>query len=519
MYVNYKETKDLKSTVVNEVCGAVVATMGPDGQVVVCDKSGIPHPTKDGVTVARAMRFEDKSKDLIATMIAECCLRTDRICGDGTTTTAFLLREFYRRFHTDINFRTKKLLRQYTDEVIEILDQMAVHVTIDSTLLRDVMLTTSNSDERIVDKVLEIYRENPHLPELELADSGDDEDHVQSKQGCTWPGGFSSPDMSNLGTGTVETFTGRGDYRPVLLSDKLAGLESKDEINKFMELTSEFINAGGTYLIICRGTEPQTEQIIKSMNASIGRVGYKVIKINAAGSSGVSIINDIALVLNTKMQVTLLENEAVYGLDIVRPSIAVSISQFRVAGYLAEHQAALDKAILAVKDVIGELDVEQRNSALGKIIKSRLQILSGGSVKLYVGGVTESDIKERRDRYEDVGRVCKSALTNGVLQGCGYTLAQIAAVLETKYPECHVASTYASVLRQQVVYLMQQDFDKITEYTNLATGETGATPGEINVWDAALATRTALEAGVSMAIMLADTNSLILNSRLSDVRF
>ncbi|AGB07296.1 chaperonin [Vibrio phage VP4B] len=517
MYVNYKETQTLKDETVREVCGAVKSTMGPDGNIVVCDKSGRPHPTKDGVTVAKAMRFDDPTKDLISTMIAECCLRTDRVCGDGTTTTAFLLNEFYTRFKHQISFRTKKLLRQYTDEVLEVLKMMSTEVDIDSTLLADVLLTTSNNDEVIVNKILEVYRENPHLPDLEFRDSGDDQDQVQYRNGCTWPGGFNSPDMSDLGTGLTEQFHGRGDYRPILVADKIRGLDSKEEVLKFVELTQDFVKAGGTYLIICRGADELTEAAIKQMNSTVGRKAFKIIKINAAGSSGISLVNDIALVLGTEMMTELMSNENVYKDDRQFPMVSVNITQFSVHGVLGEHQMNLDRAIDAVKKQIAELDVEQRNSALGKIINSRLNILSGGSVTIYVGGVTESDIKERRDRFEDVGRVCRSALSNGVLQGCGYSLAQVAKVLETKYPECDIADTYASVLRQQTVYLMQKDFDDIKEYVNLATGEVGATPGEINVWDAALATCTALEAAVSMAITLMDTDSIIMNSRLSEV--
>lgn len=518
MYVNYKETQSVKDETVREVCGAVKSTMGPNGSVVVCDKSGKPHPTKDGVTVAKAMRFDDPTKDLISTMIAECCLRTDRICGDGTTTTAFLLNEFYTRFKHQISFRTKKLLRQYTDEVLDVLKVMSTEVDINSTLLSDVLMTTSNNDPIIVNKVLEIYRENPHLPDLEFRDSGDDQDLVQYRTGCTWPGGFSSPDMSNLGNGLTENFMGTGDYRPVLIADKIRGLDNKEAVVKFVELTEEYVRSGGTYLIICRGMDEMTEASIKQMNSNVGRKAFKIIKINAAGSSGVSLVNDIATVLGTEMMTELMGNPNVYLDRREFPSVSVNVTQFSVAGYNTEHKLNLERAIDAVRQQIKELDVEQRNSALGKIIKSRLNILSGGSVTVYVGGVTESDIKERRDRFEDVGRVCRSALSNGVLEGCGYSLAQVSKVLTTKYPDCDIADTYASVLRQQTVYLMQKDYDQIDEYVNLATGETGKTPGAINVWDAALATCTALEAAVSMAITLMDTDSIIMNSRLSDVR-
>ncbi|BAW98236.1 heat shock protein 60 family chaperone GroEL [Vibrio phage pTD1] len=518
MYVNYKDTQAIKDETVREVCGAVKSTMGPDGNIVVCDKSGKPHPTKDGVTVAKAMRFDDPTKDLISTMIAECCLRTDRICGDGTTTTAFLLNEFYLRFKSQISFRTKKLLRQYTDEVLDVLKAMSTEVDINSTLLSDVLLTTSNNDQVIVNKILEVYRDNPHLPDLEFRDSGDDQDQVQYRNGCTWPGGFLSPDMSELGTGLTEQFHGRGDYRPILVSDKIRGLDSKEEIMKFVDLTEEYVKSGGTYLIVCRGADEVTEAAIKQMNTTVGRKAFKVIKINAAGSSGVSLVNDIALVLGTEMMTELMSNPNVYADEQEFPMVHVNVTQFAVTGRGVQHTVNLQRAADAVKKQIDELDVEQRNSALGKIIKARLNILSGGSVTIYVGGVTESDIKERRDRFEDVGRVCRSALSNGVLQGCGYSLAQVGQVLETKYPECDIAATYASVLRQQVVYLMKTDFDNITSYTNLATGEVGPTPGAINVWDAALATCTALEAAVSMAITLMDTDSIIMNSRLADVR-
>ncbi|UPT53922.1 heat shock protein 60 family chaperone [Vibrio phage phiKT1019] len=519
MLLKTKETKQIKTETVLDVTSAIIATMGPDGKVVLCDRSGKPYPTKDGVTVAKAMRTGDNTKDLLATMIAECCLRTDQVCGDGTTTTAFLLREIYTRFQHKSNFRNKRLINQYVKEVVETLKQLAVRVNIDSDLLRQVMLTTSNNDERIVNKVLEIYREHPHLPDLTLREATDDEDLVQSNNGCAWPGGFASPEFSNLGNGTPEHFNAYDQYRPILLSGKLDGLGQEKQLTEFIEYTKEYVSNGGTYLIVCRSTEDVSEQALKNMNANLGRTAYKVVTVRAAGSSGVSIMNDIAIVLGAKMHSQLVANHPEYRTAKQYPIVHVSSASLAIVGFNDKHEEQLNTAIKEVNASLNELNVDQRHSAIGKIVESRLRILSGGSITLYVGGLSESEINERKGRFEDVGRVCKSALRNGVLQGCGYSLILASKVLKAKYPDCEIAGDLASVLCQQTQYLMQQDYEDGMVFTNLATGEQAKEPGAIGVWDAALATITALESAASMALLIIDTDSIITNSRLSEVHF
>lgn len=519
MLYQASETNTVKDEVVRKVTGTVISTMGPDGKFVLCDKSGIPHPTKDGVTAAKAMRFDEPPKDLIASMIAECCLRTDKICGDGTTTTAFLLREIYNRFKFKCDFRNKKLINKYSQEIVDILKQLSVQVNIDSDLLRQVMMTTSNNDERIVDKVLEIYAEHPHLPDLDLREANDDKDQIQSNTGCSWPGGFGSPEFSNLGTGAPEHFDQQDQYRPILLSGELNGLADKASLDKFIGYTKEYVAAGGTYLIFCRSTEGVSENAIKAMNSHVGRIAYKVVTIRAAGSSGVSLMNDIATVMGAKMYTELVADHPEYRVAKEYPIVHISSAAVTIVGFSEEHDKQLDAAIKEVNRTLADLNVDQRHSALGRIVESRLRILSGGSVTLYVGGLTESDIRERKDRFEDVGRVCKSALRNGVLQGCGYSLVMASKILEAKYPKCDIAQDFVSILKQQTQYLMKTDYVDGMTFVNLATGEEGKEPGEIGIWDAALATITALEAAVSMAIMLIDTDSMILNSRLSELRF
>lgn len=518
MLVNKTATQEFKDEVVAEVCGTIVATMGSDGKVIVCDRNDTPHPTKDGVTVAKAVRFSHPEKDLIASMIAECCIRTDRVCGDGTTTTAFLLRGFYQRFQHLIGYRTKQKLNQYAQETLDVLSKLAQQVEIDSELLRDVMMTTSNNDARIVEKVLEIYRANPHLPDLELVESSSDQDEVHERQGCTWTGGFYSPAFSKLGNGAPESFSGEG-YRPLLVSGNLTGFNTVEEIQQFLDYTKEYVEQGGTYVIICRSADDVAENTLNTLNARLNRQAYKLVRIRAAGSSGVSIINDIAQVLNVKMNAELISEAVQYNVVQDYPTIHITASVMSVVGHTAEHRKWLESAVTEVRRAIDALDTDQRNSALGKIVSGRLNILSGGSVKLYVGGLTDAEIKERIDRFEDVARVCKSALTAGVLQGCGHSLQMAAQVLEAAHPECDIAMAFCSVLRSQTPFLLGDEWKPGDDYMNLATGETAKEPGMLNIWDAALATRTALEAGLSMAIMLMDTHSLITNSRLNEVRF
>lgn len=151
------DLQTLKEQAIDKVAIAVTGTMGPNGNYALIEHGGRPKVTKDGVSVAKGIKFEDRTMDLVAQVITEASIRTDKDCGDGTTTTVFLTKAFYDKFKTHNTFAEKLKMDKLLKEVLAFIDQRTIIVTPKDNLLQELALTTSNNDPVIVDNVLSIY--------------------------------------------------------------------------------------------------------------------------------------------------------------------------------------------------------------------------------------------------------------------------------------------------------------------------------------------------------------------------
>ncbi len=145
MLKNQALSREIVDSVVKDVSEATIATMGPNGRLAVIEYSGQPKTTKDGVTVSKSIKYEDKAYDLVSQVITEAAIKTDNECGDGTTTTIFLTQALYDAFKDNLTFPVKRRLNELVEFVIKGLDDFTTHVTVDDPLLRQLALTTSNN--------------------------------------------------------------------------------------------------------------------------------------------------------------------------------------------------------------------------------------------------------------------------------------------------------------------------------------------------------------------------------------
>ncbi|WPH68729.1 hypothetical protein [Stenotrophomonas phage BUCTxx100] len=508
------ETRQIIDNTVELVATAVTSTMGPNGKLVVIDETGNPKMTKDGVTVARSIRLDDRAMDIIAKMITEASIKTDAECGDGTTTTVFLTRAFYNAFKDKLDFMTKRRVEELTKETIEMLKGMTKVISLDSPVLHNLALTTSNNDLDIVDKLYDIFKTIPD-PMIDYRRGVTGIDEIEYSKGKEFTGGYAHP-----------TFTKDGSGSPITIESGYACIfEGKfsipDDESEFLKLFDEITERGYRQtVVIAREFDEHTLMVMNKMNhvmltqKLVEEPVFIPVRVQAIGTAGVGIIGDIATVLGLNQDVDYsgwksrnyevrpIENVVVKGALFFVGSVSDDVSERTV------------KRIAQIKDQIDNLPAAQKHTPLAKILRHRISTLMGNRVTVTVGGETASDIKERLDRFEDVGRAIASALTNGVLPGIGYSLAYVGSELVKKYPDDSIVKLYADVLGEQLHMLMGREFnDPELVYVNLATGETGKHPQDINVWDAQLATVTALRAGVSTAISLASTDTLIIGSR------
>lgn len=508
-----QETKDLVKKVVEKVAAAVVATMGPNGRYAVLDHAGNPKTTKDGVSVAKAIKLADRGEDLIAKIMTEASIRTDKECGDGTTTTIFLTREFYNEFREDMDFRTKLRLNQLCDETITRLAEHTEDASVGTYTLNQLALTTSNNDPGIVAQILEIFSTVRGIPEIEYRKGVLDTDTVEYSEGLEFIGGFASPNFTENGTG-----------RAMLIKEPdcviFNGSVNRVSLDDFRSLAEHIVtqigeNGPKQLVIMARDFDQEFLDRLQTVNIPLGQIPTLVpVRINGAGSAGAGIVADVSVALNGVIDADFNGWKERGFSTFKAKDMVVAMGRFKIFADTEEDRQRIENRVTEIEDQIDQMPMIQKHGATANLMRRRISSLIGGHVTVIVGGETESDIEERKDRFVDVGRAVHSAITNGVLPGMGWSLAKVGKELIAAYPEDPIVSRFASVLGKQLVHLMSRTIDdpKI-EYINLATGETGSHPGWVNVWDAKLATVTALRAGLTTAIILASTESLVVGGR------
>ncbi len=501
----------LRSAAMSKVYTAVTTTMGPDGSFAVLDHGGRPKTTKDGASVARAIKFDNRVMDLVAQIMTEAAVRTERECGDGTTTTIFLTTKFFERFKDNMTFRIKRRLDALCSEAIDLIEERALTVDVDSPVLRELAMTTSNNDVTIVDKVLQIYRDIPGVPDISYYKGVDSHDIVSHSEGLGFVGGYAHPSFSPNGSNAPIDLA---QTQVVLFDCALRGLSF--DVGKFLASLS---GEHGPVLIIAKEFDNHTLELLSSINArpkSSGQPFILPVRISAVGTAGSGIIADIAAVLGIQTTMSFdAWQSSDYKTDVAH-DVTVSGGRFTV-GVNDTTGERVAKRVKDIERAIKQLPEEQRHSATANLMHRRISNLVGGQVSIHVGGETKSDIHERYDRFVDVGSAVKSALINGVLPGIGYTLAVVGEVIKSRYPGDTIAAEFAHVLGDQLEHLMGERYSQDMVFVNLATGEEAKHPEDINVWDAKLATVTALRAGLTTAIILASLKSAVVGGRSAAV--
>lgn len=534
-FVKGNVTRAVIEDTLTDVFDVVCSTMGPDGNVVVIQEGTLVKTTKDGATVARSLEFENFHQDKINQIIAEAARKTELECGDGTTTTIFLTKLYYDLFKKYPGFINRKHIEKLTAALIEVLKADTVHVQVGDEQLRQVATVTANQDKSIVDTVLRIY-DNYENPMIELAEGTVLEDKVSKRSGQMIRLRMADPMFSQDGNGSTTQF---GAMVWVVVNAMITNTNGID-IGKLIE-DCITISEKGKYNVGLVFNQASTQfcQMIGHINHNLKQNNHNfnisVFSTNMGGSLGSMIMGDIATVLNSTM-IPSLESLGSTTFKPCEDVVEVNLTQ----GFIPNvSQNTLDRIEKRAEDVrlsLEDMSSENRYSPLGRATEKRLAELTGSVVTIYVGGETMSDIKERKDRFEDVALAVKSALTNGILPGCGMALRDAmdklfnsdddiinttpADLLEDFYCLCFKQWKYLTgqdINEDATIGLLSKDVeDRVI--VDLATGKQG-TPEQLGIYDTAYASITALKGGMTTAKILANTSSIILGNRSGAVYF
>jgi len=536
-YLTIDGTRDIVDHVVEQVSRAVTSTMGPNGKLALIKNGVATKTTKDGVTVAKSIQFQDDRMELVNRVITEPAIKTDRECGDGTTTTILLTAALYEVFKKFPSFADQKRIENIVLEVIKELTARSMSVTVDDPRLYAMALTSANQDEVLARTITDIYKESiGRFPEIELKEHIELDDKVQRVDGRVLKMQYSNPWFGKNYQGGEFVLDS---YSAIVIDNRITEADAPKLFATLDKaLKQEGTDNAAPLVLIARSIEQNVLSMLQTYIAAphnhyLSREGVPAIiamNTNMGGSIGSSEMQDLAVMLNAPM-ISDIYDLATVELGFKHPVVTLGQSRSLLTE-LQEHDVErIQTQIESIEKAISEYTLSDRFSVRARFNERRLRNLRGELITIWVGGETNSEVKERIDRYEDVVKAVKSALINGILPGAGVALMEATAAVLREIPdtgrgrESEYKEAIFNVAVRPYLQLMTGilDADTLVNIThenlekpvvvNLATDEMGS-PEEIGIFDTAYAAITALKGGLQTAKILANAQSLLLGSKL-----
>src|SRR3979409_1064120 len=404
---------------------AVRITLGPKGRNVVLDKSyGAPRSTKDGVTVAKEIELADKFENMGAQMVREVAQKTNDAAGDGTTTATVLahaiVREGTKSVATGMNpMDLKRGTKKAVEAVVAELKKRSKKVKSNDEI-GQVGTISANGDREVGDMIAKAMAKvgNEGVITVEEAKGLDTE--LDVVEGMQFDRGYISPYfITNADKMVVEL----NDPRVLIHEKKLTSLQP------MLPVLEAVVQSGRPLLIIAEEIEGEA---LATLVVNKLRGGLKVAAVKAPGFGDrrKAMLEDIAI-LTAGKEISedlgiKLENVT---LDMLGTAKRVHIDKDNTtiidgAGKKKDIESRVTQLKAQVEETTSDYDREK--------LQERLAKLAGGVAIIKVGGATEIEVKERKDRIEDAMHATKAAVEEGVVAGGGAALLYATRVLENK---------------------------------------------------------------------------------------
>ncbi len=402
---------------------AVRVTLGPKGRNVVLDKSyGAPRITKDGVTVAKEIELEDKFENMGAQMVREVASKTSDLAGDGTTTATVLahaiVREGAKAVAAGMNpMDLKRGVDLAVEAVVKDLQANSKRVTSNDEIAQ-VGTISANGDAEIGRFLAEAMKKVGNEGVITVEEAKSLETELDVVEGMQFDRGYVSPYfVTNADKMRVEM-----DDAYILISEKkLSGLQ------ELLPLLEAVVQTGKPLVIVAEDVEGEA---LATLVVNKLRGGLKVAAVKAPGFGDrrKAMLQDIAILtggqaISEDLGIKL-ENVTVAMLGKAKKVIIEKENTTIVngAGKKADIEARIAQIKAQIEETTSDYDREK--------LQERLAKLAGGVAVIRVGGATEVEVKERKDRVDDAMHATRAAVEEGVLPGGGVALLRSIKAIE-----------------------------------------------------------------------------------------
>jgi chaperonin GroEL len=400
---------------VDILANAVKVTLGPKGRNVVLDKSfGAPRITKDGVTVAKEIELEDKFENMGAQMVREVAQKTNDLAGDGTTTATVLAQAIVREGAKSVAAGMNPMdLKRGIDiavaAVVKDIERRAKKVG-SSSEIAQVGTLAANGDTKVGKMIAEAMQKvgNEGVITVEEAKALDTE--IEIVEGMQFDRGYLSPYFI---TNAEKMVAELEDAFVLLHEKKLSGLQA------LLPVLEAIVQAGKPLLIVAEDVEGEA---LATLVVNKLRGGLKVAAVKAPGFGDrrKAMLEDIAVLTGGQ----LISEELGIKLENVNTSMLgrakrVIIEKEKTtivdgAGKKKDIEARVGQIKAQIEETTSDYDREK--------LQERLAKLAGGVAVIRVGGATEIEVKEKKDRVEDALNATRAAVEEGIVPGGGVAL-------------------------------------------------------------------------------------------------
>lgn len=426
----YNDARESILKGINLLADAVKVTLGPKGRsVIITEPKEIPHVTKDGVTVAKSIRFADQYMDAGAQLIREAAIQTVKEVGDATTTATVLAQAFinnlYDCIHNGANpIKLKKGFDLAISDILAGLKELSCKI--EDKDIKHIATISANNDSKIGELIADAFNKVGRDGVITVEESSNSETTCNVVMGMQFDRGYEAPHfVTNEEKGECileDPYIFITDHKIQLTRDLLNILEPLAKERKSL-------------LIIAQEYDSEVIENLK-LNKLQGTLKCCAIKCPSMGEYRKEVLQDIAIVTDG----TYLSYDS--GLEVSDCSmdmlgrakrVIITKDTTTIVGGVG-NQSIVDSRVEEIKNKLENIKDSQMDGEFYRnFLKKRVAMLVGGICQIKVGGKTEIEMKETKDRIDDAVAACYAAIEEGIIMGGGLDFYRVGQKLTVNF--------------------------------------------------------------------------------------
>jgi len=484
---------------------AVASTLGGGGECVIFeDGQGVPVITKDGVTVAELSVLLDPVENMGASLVKQAARRTVAEAGDGTTTSTVLAHAILKEFDKS---KDKFTSREKRDAINTIVNKALANLEkqakpVNGGMIDEVATISTNNDEELGKLIADAYRAVDLTGVVMMETSQDGNTSIEVVEGVQYEKGFTNNHfVTNPANNTAE-----------LINPKILLVDSAVDTIRQIQTILEHVIKNHIPLLIVGDVDPKVAAAL-AMNKNKGSIKVNIVPAPTHGVNRKEIFDDLALLTGA----TVISENLGDDLDLIDLSCLgtciKAVSTFKDTVFQIDEEQS--EEVQAIISNIKEQLLKESNANKVVKLEKRLAMLAAKLAIVKVGGNSDVELNEKKDRVEDAICATKAAIKEGVVAGGGVALINAATSIKAKTSGEELvlkALYYPCKTIMKNAGLEYKDIDKKNHGVNVENGKT-VNMFKAGIIDPVLVTKSALKNAASVASTILSTNCVMSNVR------